>query len=135
MVFGLVIAGAATLGRKQARTARRFFGDSAAPAPKEPEGPLALPWLPQPKFRSLMDPLLSTMDAGFDPLELATKPGPFGTGQDAYYNYREDSIDEPTNELMKNEQKQKEERDRARDRDRDRGRGRGRGSGSGGGRG
>jgi hypothetical protein len=32
------------------------------------------------------------MDAGFDPLELATRASPWGEGESAYYNYREAEV-------------------------------------------
>jgi len=32
------------------------------------------------------------MDAGFDPLDLATKSSPWGTGEESYYNYREAEV-------------------------------------------
>jgi hypothetical protein len=48
--------------------------------------------LPEPAYRSFNDPLLQEMDAGFDPLNLATTPSPWGDGQDAYFNYREAEV-------------------------------------------
>jgi len=48
--------------------------------------------LPEPKYRQLKDPLLGECDVGFDPLDLALAPSPFGTGQDTYYNYREAEV-------------------------------------------
>lgn len=53
---------------------------------------LALPMLPEPSYRQLNDRLLGECDAGFDPLNLATKDSPFGTGVDTYYNYREAEV-------------------------------------------
>jgi len=48
--------------------------------------------LPEPAYRQLNDPLLGELDAGFDPLDLATKTSPWGTGADSYYNYREAEV-------------------------------------------
>lgn len=54
--------------------------------------PLAVPVLPVPSYRDLKDPLLAECDAGFDPLNLATRASPFGTGAETYYNYREAEV-------------------------------------------
>lgn len=76
--------------RRARRAARRFFGQ--AEATQSPPRPLAIPMLPEPAYRSFKDELLAEMDAGFDPLNLATTPSPWGQGQDAYFNYREAEV-------------------------------------------
>lgn len=76
--------------RRARRAARRFFGQ--APVSQSPPKPLALPMLPEPAYRSFNDPLLQEMDAGFDPLNLATTPSPWGDGKDGYFNYREAEV-------------------------------------------
>jgi len=94
-VAGLGLAASGKAGRRQRRelaSARRFFGQQSAPAAPVPQGPLAIPGLPVPAYRGLGDPLLGAMDAGFDPLDLATKPSPWGQGEDSYYNYREAEV-------------------------------------------
>lgn len=54
--------------------------------------PLAIPMLPEPSYRQIGDKYLAEMDAGFDPLNLATAPSPWGYGNDAYFNYREAEV-------------------------------------------
>jgi len=48
--------------------------------------------LPEPLYRKLEDPFAKEMDAGFDPLELATRASPWGQGESSYYNYREAEV-------------------------------------------
>lgn len=87
---------AAGASRKQrsraARVVRHFFGTPAPKPTPVPAGPLALPMLPPPAYRTLGDPFLAEMDAGFDPLNLATKDSPFGLATESYYNYREAEV-------------------------------------------
>lgn len=93
LASGALLVGGGRQRRRAARTARHFFSSSSpSPALQEPKGPLAIPMLPQPAYRKLGDPLLRQMDAGFDPLDLATKPSPWGQGEDSYYNYREAEV-------------------------------------------
>jgi len=96
-VLASAALGAAALAlprdRRARRAARRFFGGGAPATPPTPPKPLALPMLPEPAYRSMIDdPLAQEMDAGFDPLALATTPSPFGEGGSAYYNYREAEV-------------------------------------------
>jgi len=86
-----VLAAAGRKSQRAGRTARRFF-NSAPPKPQRVPGPLAIPGLPEPSYRNLDDELLREMDAGFDPLNVAMQPSPWGQGEDAYYNYREAEI-------------------------------------------
>lgn len=61
-------------------------------APAAAARPLALPMLPAPAYRSYDDPLAEEMDAGFDPLNLASTDSPFGNGKESYFNYREAEV-------------------------------------------
>jgi len=67
---------------KQKRTARRA----------EPKGPLAVPMLPEPAYRTYGDTFLGEADAGFDPLSFSSTASPFGDGKAAYWNYREAEV-------------------------------------------
>jgi len=89
-VLGAVTVRGGRRERRATRAARRFFGTTAAP--EVPPKPLAVPVLPEPQYRRLQDPLAVEMDAGFDPLELATRASPWGEGESAYYNYREAEV-------------------------------------------
>jgi len=81
-----VIAGVAAMGLGIKSSSRAKLPSRQATAP------LAIPVLPEPAYRQLKDPLLAECDVGFDPLNLAVAPSPFGTGEETYYNYREAEV-------------------------------------------
>jgi len=89
VALGVVAVHGGRRERRAARAARRFFGSAV---PEAPPKPVAVPMLPEPQYRRLQDPFAVEIDAGFDPLELATRASPWGEGESAYYNYREAEV-------------------------------------------
>lgn len=85
----VAVRGSRRRDRRAVRAARRFFGTTI---PETPPKPLAVPMLPEPEYRKIEDPFAEEIDAGFDPLALATRPSPWGEGASAYYNYREAEV-------------------------------------------
>lgn len=53
---------------------------------------VAVPFLPEPEYRTYGDRFLAEADAGFDPLQLSSSTSPFGDGNVAYWNYREAEV-------------------------------------------
>eukprot|EP00929_Paragymnodinium_shiwhaense_P028232 TRINITY_DN1640_c0_g1_i3.p1 TRINITY_DN1640_c0_g1~~TRINITY_DN1640_c0_g1_i3.p1 ORF type:complete len:327 (+),score=81.92 TRINITY_DN1640_c0_g1_i3:90-1070(+) len=82
--------------RTRGRTARNFFSQSQPVEVTGPPRPLAIPSLPPPGYRqAIEDPWAQEIDAGFDPLNLATTESPFGgkvNPQETYFNYREAEV-------------------------------------------
>eukprot|EP00929_Paragymnodinium_shiwhaense_P028230 TRINITY_DN1640_c0_g1_i1.p1 TRINITY_DN1640_c0_g1~~TRINITY_DN1640_c0_g1_i1.p1 ORF type:complete len:315 (+),score=80.62 TRINITY_DN1640_c0_g1_i1:60-1004(+) len=80
-----VVAVSSTRGRRTTRTARNSQAK-----------PIAIPALPPPSYRTVIeDPWAREIDAGFDPLNLATTESPFGgkvNPQETYFNYREAEV-------------------------------------------
>eukprot|EP00929_Paragymnodinium_shiwhaense_P028234 TRINITY_DN1640_c0_g1_i5.p1 TRINITY_DN1640_c0_g1~~TRINITY_DN1640_c0_g1_i5.p1 ORF type:complete len:328 (+),score=83.18 TRINITY_DN1640_c0_g1_i5:56-1039(+) len=83
-------------GRRRTRTARNFFSQSQPVEVTGTPKPLAIPALPAPGYRQVIeDPWAREIDAGFDPLNLATTESPFGgkvNPQETYFNYREAEV-------------------------------------------
>jgi len=86
------VAAVSTGGRRTTRTARRVFGLGGA---TQDTRPLAIPDLVPAYRRVIRDPWAREIDAGFDPLNLATSQSPFGgkaNPQETYFNYREAEV-------------------------------------------